>query len=245
MIRQYVEEALKRARYDKLEDGIFCAEVPRGVLATGETLEECRNQLAEVVEEWVLIRVARGLSVPPLIRFPFKLSIASGPHPTVLCGAHLSLKVFVRVFDRVQASDVEGELLRLPLKRDDILVESEHQAVLHIDVRVRELHTVADVVVQQNDAELRRYDLGADLCAECVLRWCQRAPRLNGLDATLRQEMLKNGHLEGAFKKAVSYETRSGGGENEIASRQTDHAQLVAANPLIHSLTPAVLSWTV
>lgn len=59
MIRQYVEEALKRARYDKLEDGIFCAEVPRlrGVLATGETLEE-----------WVLIRVARGLSVPPLIR---------------------------------------------------------------------------------------------------------------------------------------------------------------------------------
>ncbi len=33
-----------------------------------ETLEECRNQLAEVVEEWVLIRVAKGLAVPPLIR---------------------------------------------------------------------------------------------------------------------------------------------------------------------------------
>lgn len=75
MIRQYVEEALKRARYDKLQDGIFCAEVPRlrGVLATGETLEECRNQLAEVVEEWVLIRVAKGLAVPPLGKVEVKV----------------------------------------------------------------------------------------------------------------------------------------------------------------------------
>ena len=51
MIRQYVEQALRRASYDKLEDGTYCAEVPelRGVLATGRTLEECREQLAEVV----------------------------------------------------------------------------------------------------------------------------------------------------------------------------------------------------
>jgi predicted RNase H-like HicB family nuclease len=68
MIRQYVEEALRRARYDKLEDGTFYAEVPglRGVLATAPGLEECRAQLAEVVEEWVLVRVARRLSVPAL-----------------------------------------------------------------------------------------------------------------------------------------------------------------------------------
>lgn len=68
MIRQYVEEALRGARYDKLEDGTFYGEVPRlrGVLATAETLEDCRNQLAEVVEEWVLVRVAKGLAVPPL-----------------------------------------------------------------------------------------------------------------------------------------------------------------------------------
>lgn len=70
MIRPYVEEALRHARYDKLEDGPLYGEVPRlrGVLATGETLEECRNQLGEVVEEWVLIRVARSLPVPPLRR---------------------------------------------------------------------------------------------------------------------------------------------------------------------------------
>jgi predicted RNase H-like HicB family nuclease len=78
MIRQYVEKALGAARYDKLEDGTFYGEVPRlrGVLATGETLEECRNQLAEVVEEWVLVRVARGLVVPPLGKIAVKVKKA-------------------------------------------------------------------------------------------------------------------------------------------------------------------------
>jgi len=65
MVRPYVEEALRRATYDKLEDGSFCAEVPelRGVLAVGDSLEECRTQLGEVVEEWILVRVAKGLSI--------------------------------------------------------------------------------------------------------------------------------------------------------------------------------------
>ena len=47
---------------------VFCATVPglRGVIATASSLEACRDELAEVVEEWVLVRVARGLRVPPL-----------------------------------------------------------------------------------------------------------------------------------------------------------------------------------
>jgi predicted RNase H-like HicB family nuclease len=68
MIRQYVERALRGAHYDKLEDDTFCAEVPelRGVIATGDTLEVCRDQLAEVIEEWILVRVSQGLAVPAL-----------------------------------------------------------------------------------------------------------------------------------------------------------------------------------
>ncbi len=78
MIRQYVEAALRGARYDKLEDGAFYGEVPklRGVLTTADTLEQCRNQLAEVVEEWVLIRVAKGLTVPPLGKIEVKIKKA-------------------------------------------------------------------------------------------------------------------------------------------------------------------------
>ena len=68
MIIAYVEQALKRADYAKLEDGTFVAEVEglRGVLGRGSSLEACRDNLAEVVEEWVLVRVSRGLAVPPL-----------------------------------------------------------------------------------------------------------------------------------------------------------------------------------
>lgn len=38
----------------------------RGVIATGRTLETCRTTLQEAVEEWILVRVARGLDVPAL-----------------------------------------------------------------------------------------------------------------------------------------------------------------------------------
>ena len=68
MIIAYVQEALERACYEKLADGSYVAEVSglQGVLGIGETLESCRTNLAEVVEAWVLVRVARGLRVPPL-----------------------------------------------------------------------------------------------------------------------------------------------------------------------------------
>ena len=38
----------------------------RGVMATGETIEECREDLIEVIEEWITIRLQRGLAIPDL-----------------------------------------------------------------------------------------------------------------------------------------------------------------------------------
>ena len=68
MIRDYLDAALDRARYTQLEDGSYAAEVRglRGVIATGTTLEACRKNLESVVEEWVLVRVAKGLAIPAL-----------------------------------------------------------------------------------------------------------------------------------------------------------------------------------
>jgi predicted RNase H-like HicB family nuclease len=68
MISRYVERALRRARYVEAEDGSYCGTVAglRGVISTGSTLEVCRAQLVEVIEEWILVRVARGLAVPPM-----------------------------------------------------------------------------------------------------------------------------------------------------------------------------------
>ena len=68
MITRFVARALGRAQYRLVEDGTFAATVRglRGVIATGTTLETCRRDLAEVIEEWVLVRIARGLTVPAL-----------------------------------------------------------------------------------------------------------------------------------------------------------------------------------
>jgi len=70
VITDYIDQALRRARYREVDAGLYCATVPglRGVIATAPTVEACRDGLAEVVEEWVLVRVSRGLKVPPLGR---------------------------------------------------------------------------------------------------------------------------------------------------------------------------------
>lgn len=68
MISQFVEQSLKRAKYKILKDGMYYAEVPRlhGVWAQGKTLEECRQELSEVIEEWLLLKVHSHHPVPGL-----------------------------------------------------------------------------------------------------------------------------------------------------------------------------------
>ena len=68
MFSEYIGAALKRARYESLENGSYMATVDglRGVTATGETIERCREDLIEVMEEWIAIRLQRGFSIPDL-----------------------------------------------------------------------------------------------------------------------------------------------------------------------------------
>ena len=66
VISKYIAQALHRAQYRIVDDGLFCGTVAGlpGVIATGKTLEICRDQLVEVLEEWLLVRVAQGLTIP-------------------------------------------------------------------------------------------------------------------------------------------------------------------------------------
>ena len=68
MIVDYIDRGLRRATYEKLEDGTFVGEVDglQGVLAHAATLESCRDQLGEVIEGWVLFRVANGMDIPEI-----------------------------------------------------------------------------------------------------------------------------------------------------------------------------------
>lgn len=67
MLTEYIIAAMKRARYEILpDDGTFYGEIPgfEGVYANAETLERCREELQEVLEEWILFRVSRNLALP-------------------------------------------------------------------------------------------------------------------------------------------------------------------------------------
>jgi len=67
VISQYVAAALRNARYEILpDDGTFYGEIQgfAGVYANAPTLEACREELWEVLEEWILFRVSRNLSLP-------------------------------------------------------------------------------------------------------------------------------------------------------------------------------------
>jgi predicted RNase H-like HicB family nuclease len=68
MFAEYIGAALKRAEYIPLEDGTFAGRVDglKGVIATGRTVEECREDLIKVIEEWITIRLERGLNIPAL-----------------------------------------------------------------------------------------------------------------------------------------------------------------------------------
>jgi predicted RNase H-like HicB family nuclease len=62
----YIENALSQAEYDKLEDGTFSGRIPtcKGVIAFGQTLRECENELRSTLEDWLLVGLKLGHSIP-------------------------------------------------------------------------------------------------------------------------------------------------------------------------------------
>lgn len=69
MLSQYIQAALRQARYEILEDdGTYYGEIPacQGVWANADSLEGCRQELAEVLEDWIFFRVHSHLAIPAL-----------------------------------------------------------------------------------------------------------------------------------------------------------------------------------
>lgn len=69
MLMKYIQTAMRHAKYEILsDDGSFYGEIPlcKGVYANAASLEECREQLEEVLEEWILFRVHKNLSLPAI-----------------------------------------------------------------------------------------------------------------------------------------------------------------------------------
>jgi len=83
MITEYIQAALRRARYEIIEDDEpYYGEIEglQGVWASGGSLEQCRERLAETLDGWILVRLSRGLAIPALdgveIWVPRELNVA-------------------------------------------------------------------------------------------------------------------------------------------------------------------------
>lgn len=67
MLTKYIRAAMGKARYEILpDDGSFYGEIVglNGVCANADTLEECRDELEEVLEGWILLRVSLHFPLP-------------------------------------------------------------------------------------------------------------------------------------------------------------------------------------
>ncbi len=69
MLTEYLAAAMRHAHYEILkDDGTYYGEISecRGVYANARTLEECRDELASVLEDWVLFSVHKNLPLPKI-----------------------------------------------------------------------------------------------------------------------------------------------------------------------------------
>ena len=76
MIRKYIQTAMEHAKYEILqEDGTYYGEIQEcpGVYSNAATLERCRSELEEVLEEWILFRVYKNLKIPPVDDIEIKI----------------------------------------------------------------------------------------------------------------------------------------------------------------------------
>ena len=73
-LSRYVEAALTLAEYERDEDGVIIATVPdaSGFFAQGDTFEEARQNLRDVIEGNVLLALQLNLPIPPIKDVPIE-----------------------------------------------------------------------------------------------------------------------------------------------------------------------------
>ncbi|VXD23017.1 conserved hypothetical protein [Planktothrix serta PCC 8927] len=68
MLTNFIYAAMNRAKYEILDEGIFYGEIPdcQGVWSSGKTLEECRENLQDALEGWIILGLRLGHQLPIL-----------------------------------------------------------------------------------------------------------------------------------------------------------------------------------
>ena len=66
VLSEYIDAALEQAEYEKLEEGSYSGRIPvcPGVIAFANGLRECERQLRSTLEDWLLLGLRLGHSLP-------------------------------------------------------------------------------------------------------------------------------------------------------------------------------------
>jgi predicted RNase H-like HicB family nuclease len=66
MLIEYITKAMSKAVYEKFEDGTYSGKIPQtpGVIAFGETLYQCQEELKSVLEGWLIVKIRHGDRLP-------------------------------------------------------------------------------------------------------------------------------------------------------------------------------------
>jgi len=69
MLSEYISKKLKIAEYEKLKNGTYWGEISgiKGVWANANNLEDCRKELQEVLEDWLLFKISAHERVPGFV----------------------------------------------------------------------------------------------------------------------------------------------------------------------------------
>jgi len=70
MLNDYTGKAMQQAQDERVEDRTYFGTIPgfQGLWASGETEQECRKELREVLEGWILLGIAHYDVLPEMDR---------------------------------------------------------------------------------------------------------------------------------------------------------------------------------
>ena len=76
MLTKYIQAAMKHAQYEILEDKSYYGSIARfeGVWANEPTLEACREELQESLEDWILLGVSLNHELPVVDGIELKIT---------------------------------------------------------------------------------------------------------------------------------------------------------------------------
>lgn len=85
MLIEYINNSMRKAVYDKLEDGSFSGKIPQcpGVIAFGETLYQCEQELKSSLEGWLIVKIRHGDKLPVIGRINLNEKIPAFPGEAV------------------------------------------------------------------------------------------------------------------------------------------------------------------